>query len=212
MSITFYYNPMSSASRVQLTLAELDIPHEKVFVDLKAQDQRKPEFLKLNPNGKIPTIVIDGQPMFESIAIQIYLGERFGVERGLWPALGSREHMQALTWLCWAQVSLGTPLFTYMHNTSEWAPPEARNAKQAETSLVELHKALEVLDARIGEVGNIVHDKWTLVDADVWSVLGWGLQMAKVDPSKYTHLSAWLERGSKRPVACALMAAEQQAH
>ena len=158
MSITFYYNPMSSASRVQLTLAELDIPHEKVFVDLQAKDQRKPEFLKLNPNGKIPTIVVDGQPMFESIAIQIYLGERYGVERGLWPAVGSREHMQALTWLCWAQVSLGTPLFTYMHNASEQVPAEARNAVQAERALAELHEALAILDARLGETGNIVHD------------------------------------------------------
>ncbi|WAS94593.1 glutathione S-transferase family protein [Nannocystis punicea] len=212
MSITFYYNPMSSASRVQLTLAELDIPHEKVFVDLQAKDQRKPEFLKLNPNGKIPTIVIDGQPMFESIAIQIYLGERFGVERGLWPALGSREHMQALTWLCWAQVSLGGPLFTYMHNTSEWFPPEARNAKQAETALAEVQNSLQILDARIGEVGNIVHDKWTLVDSDVWSVLGWGLQMAKIDTAKYANLNNWLERGKKRPAGCAMMEAEKPAH
>ena len=83
MSITFYYNPMSSAARIHLSLDELGIPYEKVLIDLQAKDQKRPEFLALNPNGKVPTIVIDGQPMFESIAIQIYLGERFGVERGL---------------------------------------------------------------------------------------------------------------------------------
>lgn len=204
MSITFYYNPMSSAARVQLTLEELGVPHEKVFVDLQAGDQKKPEFLKLNPNGKIPTIVIDGQPMFESIAIQIYLGERYGAEKGLWPRVGSAEHMQALTWLCWAQVSLCGPLFTYMHNTHEQAPAEARNAKQAEIALAEIHNNLRILDGRIGEAGNIVSDKWTLVDADVSSVLEWALYMTKIDTSKYTHLNAWLERAAKRPANVAL--------
>jgi glutathione S-transferase len=192
MSITFYYNPMSSASRIHLSLDELGIPYEKVLIDLAAKDQKKPEFLALNPNGKVPTIVIDGQPMFESIAIQIYLGERYGVERGLWPALGSREHMQALTWLCWHQVSLATPLFGYLQS-------------QAEPALAEVHAMLAILDARIGERGNIVHDKWTLVDTDVASTVGWGLYAAKIDGAQYRNLTAWLARFQERPVSRAHM-------
>ena len=203
MSITFYYNPMSSASRVHLSLDELGISYEKVLIDFQAKDQKKPEFLALNPNGKVPTIVIDGQPMFESIAIQIYLGERFGVERDLWPALGSREHMQALTWLCWAQVSLATPLFTYMHLAS--APSDPGSAKPVEAALAEVHTMLAILDARIGERGNIVHDKWTLVDTDVASILGWGLYTAKIDSAQYRHLTAWLGRFQERPVSRAHM-------
>jgi GST-like protein len=203
MSITFYYNPMSSASRVHLSLDELGIPYDKVLIDLQAKDQKKPEFLALNPNGKIPTIVFDGQPMFETIAIQIYLGERFGVERGLWPALGSREHMQALTWLCWHQVSLAVPLFTYLHQVS--APPEQRNNQQIEANLAEAQQMLTILDARLGDRGNIVHDKWTLVDTDVASTLGWALHTAKIDASKWRHLTAWLGRFQERPVVRAHM-------
>jgi GST-like protein len=192
---------MSSAARIHHSLDELGIPYEKVLIDLQAKDQKKPEFLALNPNGKVPTIVIDGQPMFESIAIQIYLGERFGVERGLWPALGSREHMQALTWLCWHQVSLATPLFTYLHSVS--AGPNG--AQQAEAALAELHAMLAILDARIGERGNIVHDKWTLVDSDAASTLSWGLYAGKIDCAKYRHLTAWLGRFAERPVSRAHM-------
>ena len=207
MSITFYYNPQSSAARVQLTLEELGIPYEKVLVDLHAQDQKKPEFLALNPNGKVPTIVIDGQPMFESIAIQIALGERYGVARGLWPALGSAEHLQALTWLCWGQVSLGTPLFKYMYNVSDWAPAEQRSAKQAEAALVEVHQGLKILDTRLGERGNILHDRWSLVDADLTSVLGWSVQMGNLDISAYPHLRAWMGRSVERPAFRATMGA-----
>lgn len=210
MSITLYYHPMSSAARILLTLEELGVPYEKVLVDLQAKDQKKPEFLRLNPNGKVPTIVLDGQPMFESIAIQIALGERYGVERGLWPALGSPEHLQALTWLCWAQVSLVTPLFKYMANTSDYTPAEQRNAKQAEAALAETHEMLRILDARLGERGNIVHGGWTLVDADIASVLGWGLYAGKLDISEYRHLGAWMNRARERPAQQKMMAG--QAH
>lgn len=206
MSITFYYNPMSSAARVHLSLEELGISYEKVLIDLQAKDQKKPEFLQLNPNGKVPTIVIDGQPMFESIAIQVALGERYGVERGLWPALGSNEHLQALTWLCWGQVGLGMPLFRYLENTSDYTPAEQRSAKQAEAALAELHEMLRILDARIGQRGNIVHDAWTLVDSDMSSVLGWGLHMGKIDTGDYRHLRAWMGRASERPAQRKLMA------
>lgn len=206
MSITFYFSPMSSAARIHLSLEELGVPYEKVLVDLQAKDQRKPEFLKLNPNGKVPTIVLDGQPMFESIAIQIALGERYGVERGLWPSLGSPEHLQALTWLCWGQVGLGMPLFRYLANTSEYTPADQRNAGQAEAALTELHAMLRILDARIGERGNVVHDRWTLVDADLSSVLGWGLYAGKIDAAEHRNVGAWLARAMQRPAQRALMA------
>ncbi len=197
MSITFYYNPMSSSSRVHLSLDELGIPYEKVLIDLQAKDQKKPAFLAINPNGKVPTIVFDGQPMFESIAIQIYLGERYGVERGLWPKLDSREHMQALTWLCWHQNSLAVPMFTYLQQ-------QEAGDSQAAASLAEVHEMLAILDARLGERGNIVHDAWTLVDTDVASTLGWGLEVGKIDASKYRNVTAWLGRFQQRPVVCKL--------
>lgn len=203
MSITFYYNPMSSASRIHLSLDELGLAYEKVLIDFQAKDQKKPEFLKINPNGKVPTIVIDGQPMFEANAIQIYLGERFGVERGLWPALGSREHMQALTWLCWHQNSLAVPLFMYLQQAG--APAEQRNNPQLESSLAEVHEMLAILDARLGERGNLVHDRWTLVDTDAASTLGWGLFAGKIDAAKYRNVTAWLARFQERPVVRAHM-------
>jgi len=85
MSLTLYAAPMSSATPVVCALAELDIPCEIVMLDLKAGDQKKPDYLALNPNGVVPTLVVDGTPLFEAIAIVQWLGDRYGVERGLWP-------------------------------------------------------------------------------------------------------------------------------
>ncbi|MBK9752075.1 MAG: glutathione S-transferase family protein [Nannocystis sp.] len=198
MALTFYYSPQSSASRVHDTLTALGIPYEEKRVDLRAGDQKKPEFLALNPNGKVPTIVLDGTPMFESIAIQIALGERFGVEKGLWPALGSPEHLTALTWLCWGQVTLGASLFRYMHNTSEWHPKEQHNAAQAAAALKELGEQVGMLDAHLKGRDFVTGPRLTLADIDLVSVLGWGLDFAKIDTTPYPNVAAWIARTRKR--------------
>jgi glutathione S-transferase len=209
MSLTFYYSPRSNASRIHWTLAELGVPHEVVKVDLRAGDQKKPEFLALNPNGKVPTIVLDGTPMFESVAIQIALGERHGVEKGLWPAPGSSEHYQALTWIIWGQVTLAATLFRYMMNTSEWTPKEQHNEPQAEAALKELHGLLRILDDRLDGRDYLTGDRFTLADLDLASVMGWGLGWAKIDIAPYPKLQAWLGRINERPAARAVQAADQ---
>lgn len=199
MSITFYYSPQSNASRIHWSLEELGIPYEKVQLDLRSGAQKKPEFLALNPNGKVPTLVIDGTPMFESVAIQIALGERYGVDRNLWPALGSPEHLQALAWIVWGQVTMGSALMRYLQNTGEWIPKEAHNAKQAELGMDDLRESLRILDAHLNGRKYVTGDRFTLVDVDLASVLGWGVHFAKVDLTAYPKLAAWLGDVSQRP-------------
>ena len=92
-SIVLYWHPMSSATPIAAALAELDVPHQRIKVDIKAGEQRRPEYLALNPNGKVPTLTVDGAPMFEALAIQLGLGDQYGVERGLWPAAGTPERL-----------------------------------------------------------------------------------------------------------------------
>jgi GST-like protein len=208
MSITFYFTPQSNATRVHWSLEELGIPYEQVKLDLRAGDQKKPDFLALNPNGKVPTLVIDGTPVFESVAIQIALGERYGVEKGLWPALGSPEHLQALTWLVWGQVTLGTALMRYLQNTSSWVPKELHHAGQAEAAMKEVHTCLEMLNARLSDRENLTGSSFTLADVDLAAVLGWGLHVAKVDMAAYPKVADWLDRANQRPAMRAVMATE----
>ncbi|WP_437894599.1 glutathione S-transferase family protein [Sorangium sp. So ce124] len=205
MTITFYYAPQSSAGRIRISLAELGVPHEAVRVDLRAGDQRKPEFLALNPNGQVPTIVIDGTPMFESVAIQIALGERYGVQKGLWPAPGSPEQLMALTWLVWGQVNVTSALYRYMKNTSEWFPKEQQDAKQAEAALNEVRGLLRILDSRLDGRPYVTGERCTLADLDLASVLGWGLSMTKIDTSDLKNLKGWLGRIMERPAVKAAM-------
>ena len=106
MSLTFYYAPMSTASITDLVLEEPGVPCDRVKLDSQKGDTKKPEYLAVNPNGKVPCIVHDGTAIWESAAITIYLGETFGVERGLFPTPGPRRG-EAMKWIVWTNVTMG---------------------------------------------------------------------------------------------------------
>ena len=157
MSLIFYYAPMSTASITEIVLEELGIPCEKVKLELQKGDTKKPEFLKLNPNGKVPTLVHDGTPIWESAAITIYLGETFGVDRGLFPAPGPRRG-EAMKWIVWTNVTLGDAVMRFTRNTMEWTPAEQRNAKAGEAGKADIVSCLGVLDQSLAGKQYLVGD------------------------------------------------------
>lgn len=207
MSITFFYSPQSSATRIHWTLEELGVPYEKVKLDLRAGDQKKPDFLAINPNGKVPALVVDGTPVFESSAIQILLGERYGVDRGLWPAANTADRAQALTWLLWGQVSLGAAFMRYFYNSGQWVPAELQHAPQAEAALKEIHANLAILEARLNGREFVVGDRFNLADLDLASMCAWAVPTAKIDISIYPCLQDWLGRMTARNAFKTAMAA-----
>lgn len=206
MSLVFYHAPMSTATITELVLAELGEPCEKVKVDLKAGESRKPEYLKLNPNGKVPLIVHDGTPIWESAAITMYLGEVFGVSKKLYPAPGTKRG-EAMKWIVWANVTLGDPVGRWARNTMQWVPPEQQNAKAAEAALAEVHGCLKLLDQALEGKSFLVGD-YTLADTHLNSFVDW-LRHMKLDLSAYARLNAWSERCSARPAYKQVMASAQ---
>ena len=197
MSIVFYYAPFSSASPVTSALAELAVPHEKVLLDLKAGATRRPEFLALNPNGKVPTLVVDGTPMFEGLAILLWLGDRHGTERGLWPAAHSPARLEAMSWCTWAYVTYASQLALLAYATSERLGPEVQNPAQAALARQELGRLLGLLEARLARQKHMLGDAYSLVDLVVASIIGYGVMVgAAVDA--HPHVKAWLERFQSR--------------
>ncbi len=117
---------MSSGTPVACALAELGVPHERVKVYITTGQQRRPDDLALNPNGKLRTLTVDGAPMFEALAIEMWLGQTDGVASGLWPAEGTPENLQARrAWSTWARVTCGAQLMRLQAATDLGTPDDA---------------------------------------------------------------------------------------
>jgi glutathione S-transferase len=196
MSLVFYTARWSSAAPVAYALAELDVPHERVTLDLAAGDQKKPEFLALNPNGKVPTLVVDGTPMFEGLAILIWLGDHHGVERGLWPRADAPARLEALSWCAWAYVTYGSWLKTLSRATGEAA--ELHNAAQAALAKDEIGALLDILEARLSRQEHMLGAGYSLVDLVVAATVGYSTFVG-VSLDGRPHVEAWLEATQSRP-------------
>lgn len=202
MSMTFYFAPMSTASTVHWSLEELGVPYEGVKIDL--QDESKTAKLSpVNPNLKVPVLVHEGTPIFESVAIQIYLGETFGVDKGLFPAPGPKRG-EALKWLVWSNVSLGEAVSRWQRNTSDRFPKALQNAAAGEKARQDLDHLIGLFDAELGDQSYVLGDAVSLVDFHMASLFQW-IAFCGVDVAPFPKVAAWLKRCSARPVNARLM-------
>lgn len=97
MTYTLYWSPATASMAVHWMLIELGVPHELVRLDLEGKQHKTAEYLKLNPNGVVPTLVVDGSPRYECAALVMMLAERHP-EAGFSPALGTPARADYLMW------------------------------------------------------------------------------------------------------------------
>lgn len=198
--IVLYWHPMSSATPIACALAELGVPHERVKIDIHAGEQRRPDYLALNPNGKVPTLTVDGAPMFEALAIHLWLAERFGVARGLWPQTGTPEHLQAMSWCTWAYVTYGTLIVRLQLSAqvATQADEALRSEAHANAAKDGLRAVLALLEARLAAQPWMLGADYSLADLVVGSVLGYSVYIG-APVGEFPKVQAWLQKVQARP-------------
>ncbi len=198
MSLTLYYAPHSSATPTHWIIEELGVPYEAVKMDFASGSTRKPEYLKINPNGKVPCLVHDGTSIFESAAIAMYLGEMFGVEKGLYPKAGPKRG-DAMKWIVWCNVSLGEAVSRYMHATSDWVPKEIHHEPSAAHAKKSILEHLAILDAELANKPYLLGEQFSIVDAHLASWFEY-VSYTKIDLAPFKAIDAWAARCKARPV------------
>jgi glutathione S-transferase len=193
---------MSTATITMLVMEELGVRCERVRVDVKKGETKTPDYLKLNPNGKVPMLVHDGTPIWESAAITLYLGELYGADKKLYPPPGPQRG-EAMKWIVWANVTLGDAAHRWLRNTGTWVPTEQHNAKAAEAAKVDMHNCLRMLDQALTSK-SFLTGSYTLADTHVNSFVDW-LRYSKVDFTPYPALNAWGDRCRARPAYAKVM-------
>ena len=96
--LTLYFSPGSSSMAVHIALHEAGVNFERRLVSLARKEQFTPEYLALNPEGKVPTLMIEGRILTEVAAILYYLAKRFPAA-GLWPDTGLEAEAQVISWM-----------------------------------------------------------------------------------------------------------------
>jgi glutathione S-transferase len=214
MSLTFYFAPMSTASITEAILAELGTPCERVNLDISAGDTRAPDFLKVNPNGRVPVIVHEGMPIWESSAITMYLGEVFGVDAKLYPAPGPKRG-EAMKWIAWSNVTLVEPASrlsallptssegAVQPNSVDWVQPEQRSEIAVEKARADLADCLRILDGGLEGRSFLLGD-YSLADTHLQGIVGW-IGSMEVDLIPFSNVTEWLKRCYERPAITKLM-------
>jgi glutathione S-transferase len=195
MSMIFYSAPMSTATLTEIVIEELGIPCDRKQLDIRAGGTKTPEFLKVNPNAKVPAIVHDGVAIWESAAITMYLGELFGVDKKLYPPPGPRRG-EAMKWIAWTNVTLGEAVYRRGHN-GEWAAPGEGNPKAVEIANKDIAELLGILDRALADRQYLIGEL-TLADVHVNSFCDW-LRVSKIDFAPFANVNAWSKRCSERP-------------
>jgi len=192
--IVFYGSPMSSAGRTHWILEELGVPYEYKRISIRAGDNKKPEFLALNPGGKIPCIQDGDVTLTESMAINFYLAEKYG--KDLMPAdLAARAHVYE--WSFWA-ISNVQPLFITILEHVMILPEAERNPKAIDKARQQIVPYLGFLDDALRGKEYLVGNHFTVGDVNVASVIGLGAMLG-VDVSERPNVQAWLARVQARP-------------
>ena len=187
---------MSRASRCMWMLEEIGLRYESVPVSF-AGDVQKPDYKKLNPNARVPTLVDeDGTVIWESMAINLYLVEKY--DGGFRPK-GDAERGHLLQWSFWGVTEIEPGLIqAFLHRAM--LPEAQRNASLGDAGEAQLQRPLPVLDAELGRRPFLLGDRFSAADLNVASVLGIA-PMARVDLAKFPNVARWLGACTSRPAA-----------
>ncbi|UCE85923.1 MAG: glutathione S-transferase family protein [Deltaproteobacteria bacterium] len=192
--IKLYGVPGSRAFRSLWMLEELGLDYENVPVNFATGDTRKPDYLKINPNGHIPALDDDGVVLFESLAINLYLARKYG--KDLWPGTVEDEG-RAFQWTLWAMTEAEEPLLTAMFHRLLY-PEKQRDPARADDAARRFEAPLAVLDAALADRDYLLGGDFSVADLNVASVVSW-TKLAKIDISGSEHAAAWLARCTSRP-------------
>ncbi len=202
--IQLYSLPTPNGVKVSIMLEETGLAYEPHLIDIMKNESNTPEFLSLNPNGKIPAIIDPDGPggkplaLFESGAILLYLAEKTGK---FLPADAARRY-ETIEWVFFQMAAIG-PMFGQLGFFHKFAGRDYEDKRPRDRYAAESKRLLAVLETRLAGRQWMMGDDYTIADI---ATLGWvrnliGFYGAReiVDYDTLKNVPAWLERGLARP-------------
>ncbi|ADU98073.1 glutathione S-transferase family protein [Alicycliphilus denitrificans] len=195
-TLTLYYAPGTCAQAVRIALEEAQAPYTPVRMDFASQQQRSPEYLAINPKGRVPALVTEHGVLTETPALLAYVAQRF-VQAGLAPAdaFGFARMQEFNSYLA------STVHVAHAHRprASRWADePEAQAAMQRKVP-ANMTECFDVIERHyLGDGPWMLGEQYTVADGYLFTVAGW-LKSDGVDIARFPKVHAHSQRMAARP-------------
>jgi len=174
--LTLYFSPGASSMAPHIALHEVGAPFESRPMSFRKKDNREPAYLALNPEGKVPTLLIDGRPLTEVAAILYYLAKRYP-DAGLWPAADVETEAQAISWM------------SFIASTIH---PARRQGVERSTDV------FRIAELRMGE-NEWVLGRYSIVDIHLFRLYWRFANASHPAPGAFPRLAALYDRMMLRP-------------
>jgi glutathione S-transferase len=193
-----YHSAQSRSVRPRWMLEEIGQPYELVTLSLPAGEHKKPEYLKINPNGTVPTLVDGDLVLYESAAICQYLADKFPDKR-LAPAVGTPARALYYQWIHYAMSAIEPPAVTiFLHTMMK--PEAERLPVLVDEARTQLAAAIKVIDAALAGREYLLGSQFSAADVMVGSTLNW-CQMMGMIGADLANVPGYLTRLAARPAA-----------
>ena len=192
--LQIYGNPRSRAMRCLWMLEEMGEPYQLIEKSTRTDELQSAEYLRLNPNARIPTLVDGDLVLWESMAINLYLAQKY---EGPMHSVGPTVLGLAAQWSFWAMLELEGLLLELLNHRAV-LPEFARDPSYAERDELLLRRPLGVLNNSLRGRDHLAGGNFTVADLNVASILAWG-KMARLDLSAHPDVARWLDSCLTRP-------------
>jgi GST-like protein len=194
--LKFYNNTGPNPMKVALCLEELGLEYEAIPLDTRKGDQHTQSYVDINPNAKAPSIIDNGNVVFDSNAILLYLGEKTG---NFMPDNSLKSRADLLSWLMFVATGVG-PYSGQSVHFQHMAPEKIKYAINRYVYEAERH--YDILDKRLDQNKYMLGDTYTIVDMCVW---GWARMLPKViaegELEKRKNLNRLMTEINNRPAS-----------
>jgi GST-like protein len=194
--IKFFFHPTPNPAKVALALEEMGLEYQIVPVDTRKGEQHAPEFLKINPNAKLPALDIDGDVIFDGNAIRLHLAQlsgKFGVSDTV-------KSTDLLSWMMFIATGVG-PYSGQAVHFLRMAPEDLPYAKNR--YLKEVQRHYRILDDRLGQSAYLAGSTYSIADMSMW---GWARAAGFIMEGgldSYPNVKRVFDEISARPAAIA---------
>jgi glutathione S-transferase len=204
-ALRIYGIARTRAFRALWMAMELGLDYEHLPIEIGDAGARSPEFLAINPNGRLPVIIDDGFVLFESLAITLYLAKKHA-HGTLYPEK-LEDEAKAWQWSFWAMAEADRGVNIWSLHAVR-LPPAERDPQKRDEALRVLVAPFKVLDAALAKQQYLIGNDFTVADLNVAAVISRAVDM---DLSAVPNLKAWLTRCLERPAARAALALKTKA-